>query len=62
MWEQLSFSAPYLRVSPIIRRLVDIADQSSEEMDDGLVLNIAEDASSAYTKASSKKSGRWTDR
>ncbi|KAG1730754.1 P-loop containing nucleoside triphosphate hydrolase protein [Suillus lakei] len=31
-------------------------------MDDGLVLNIAEDASAGHTKLTSKKSGRWTDR
>ncbi|KAG2338709.1 DEAD-domain-containing protein [Suillus weaverae] len=31
-------------------------------MDDGLVLNIAEDASTAPKKLASKKSGRWTDR
>ncbi|KAG2031564.1 DEAD-domain-containing protein [Suillus americanus] len=31
-------------------------------MDDGLVLNIAEDASAGPTKLASKKSGRWTDR
>ncbi|OJA09195.1 hypothetical protein AZE42_00705 [Rhizopogon vesiculosus] len=31
-------------------------------MDDGLVLNIAEDTFTGHTKAASKKSGRWTDR
>ncbi|KAG1878338.1 P-loop containing nucleoside triphosphate hydrolase protein [Suillus subluteus] len=31
-------------------------------MDDGLVLNIADDASPGPTKLASKKSGRWTDR
>jgi hypothetical protein len=59
MWERHSFSVSLASRDPEIYR-TDIS--AAGEMDDGLVLNIAEDASTRPTKLVSKKSGRWTDR
>lgn len=61
MWERHSFLVSLAFRESRFRNLqTDIS--AAGEMDDGLVLNIAEDASTRPTKLISRKSGRWTDR